>query len=72
MVSGSLALLFFLLGFHEGGRASGMAGWASDLAGWASGLAGWTNERTENLSILLDFVPYRVRCPASPMKTKEK
>ena len=28
--------------------------------------------RTENLPILKDFVPYQGRCPASPMKTKEK
>ena len=100
MVSGSLALLYFLLGFHGGRQGSGPdrgqspvewgdfpfgwpTGWASDLAGWASGLAGWprggngrmderTNGRTENLLILQDFVPYRGRCPASPMKTKEK
>ena len=36
----------------------------------------WTDGRkyiqTENLPILQDFVPYRGRCPASPMKTKEK
>ena len=31
-----------------------------------------TNGRTENLPILQDFVPYRGRCPASPLKTKEK
>ena len=51
MVSGSLALLYFLLGFHGGrqgsgwlaGWASGLAGWASHLAGWASGLAGWAS-----------------------------
>ena len=34
------------------------------------------DERTyghmENLPILQDFVPYWGRCPASPMKTKEK
>ena len=28
--------------------------------------------RTENLPVLQDFVPYRGRYPASPMKTKEK
>ena len=28
--------------------------------------------QTENLPLLQDFVPYRGRCPASPMKTKEK
>ena len=28
--------------------------------------------QTENLPILQDFVPYRGRCPASPMKAKEK
>ena len=26
---------------------------------------GWTDGRTENLSILQDFVPYRGRCPAA-------
>ena len=33
---------------------------------------GRMNGRTENLPILQDFVPYRGRCPASPMKTMEK
>ena len=33
---------------------------------------GRTDKRTENLPILQDSVPYRGRCPASPMKTKEK
>ena len=31
-----------------------------------------TNEWMENLPILQDFAPYWCRCPASPMKTKEK
>ena len=26
---------------------------------------GWTDERTENLPILQDFVPYRGHCPAT-------
>ena len=33
---------------------------------------GRTNERTENLPILQDFVPYWGRCPASPHENKEK
>ena len=52
MVSGSLALLYFLLGFYGGRQGSGPdrgqspVEWgdfpqASYLAGWASGLAGW-------------------------------
>ena len=48
MVSGSLALLYFLPGFHEGRQGSpvewGLAeawlvGWSSDLVGWSSGIA---------------------------------
>ena len=49
-----------------------MAGWAPGLAGWPRGGNGWTDGQTENLSILQDFIPYRDRCPASPMKTKLK
>ena len=56
MVSGSLALLCFLLGFHGGRQGSSpdkgqspvewgdfpsVRPFASGLAGWASGLAGW-------------------------------
>ena len=111
MVSGSLALLYFLLGFHGGRQGSGpdrgrspvergdflsvhlsvrprppplglkpeawLAGWASGLAGGPRGGKGWTDERTIEQTdgkspLLQDFVPYRGRCPASPMKTKEK
>ena len=40
MASGSLALLYFHLGFHRGGRGAGLlGGWG--LAGWGGGLAGW-------------------------------
>ena len=62
MVSGSLALLYFLLGFHgdrqgsgpDRGRSpvewgdfpSGLAGWASGLAGWPRGGDGWMDRRT--------------------------
>ena len=35
-------------------------------------MVGKADGQTENLPILQDFVPYRGRCPASPMKTKEK
>ena len=49
---------------------------ASGLAGCALGLAGWprggTDGRMETLPVLQDFVPYWGRCPAYPMKTKEK
>ena len=31
-----------------------------------------TNVQMENLPILQDFVPNQGRCPASPMKPKEK
>ena len=108
MVSGSLTLLYFLLGFHGGRqgrfsvrlsvrpsvcpsvRPSGwLAGWLGLRPSWLGLRPGWlglrpgwmaqgggtdgrTNGRTENLPILQDFVPYRGRCPASPMKTKEK
>ena len=33
---------------------------------------GRTDERTENIPILLDFALYRGSCPASSIKTKEK
>ena len=126
MVSGSLALLYFLLGFHGGRQGSGpdrgrspvewgdfpfvrrfirpsvrpfpplgqpampqawlagphtwlsgpqtwlagpqawLAGPQAWLAGPEGGTNGWTNERTENLPILQDFVPYWGRCLASP------
>ena len=60
-----------------------LAGWLGLRSGWLGLRPGWmaqrggqtdgrTNERTENLPILQDLVPYRGRCPASPMKTKEK
>ena len=49
-----------------------MAGWASG----PSGLAGWPrggNGKTDGKSpILLDFVPYRGRCSASPHENHEK
>ena len=44
-------------------------GWLGLRPGWMAqggGTYGRTNERTENLPILQDFVPYRGRCPASP------
>ena len=33
---------------------------------------GWTDRQMKNLLILQDLVPYQGRCPASPIKTKEK
>ena len=63
MVSGSLALLFFLIGFHGGKQGSGPIAW---LDGPEGGTDGQTKKRTENLPILQDFVPYRGRCPAFP------
>ena len=92
MVSGSLALLYFLLGFHGGRQGSGpnrgqspvewgdflfvhsfrpgwlglRPGWLGLRPGWQAQRGEWTDERTENLPILQDFVPYRGRCPACP------
>ena len=87
MVSGSLALLFFLLGFH-GGRHGSSPDRERTPVEWRdfpsvrtyirpspplglparseAQLDGRTNEYTENLPILQDFVPYRGRCPACP------
>ena len=71
MVSGSLALLYFLLGFHGGKQGSGPdrgqspvewgdfpAGWLAGPQAWLDGPEGGMDGRTENLTILLDFVPY--------------
>ena len=47
-----------------------LAGPQAWLDGQEGGMDGWTYERTyertENLPILQDFVPYRGRCPACP------
>ena len=76
MVSGSLALLYFLLGFH-----GWLAGWASDLAGWASVLAGWprggggTDGQTNRWKIspfYRTLSPIGAAALPPPMKTKEK
>ena len=127
MVSGSLALLYFLLGFHGGRQGSGpdrgrspvewgdfpsvrtsvrtsihpfpplnhparpeaqpasqpslrLQGWLAGPQAWLAGPQAWldgpeggtdgwmdkcTDEQTENLPILEDFVPYRCRCPVT-------
>ena len=52
-------------------QASGLAGWASGLAGWPRGGNSRTYERTENLPILQDFVPYRGRCPKRERKRRK-
>ena len=63
-----------------------LGGWLGLRPGWLGLRPGWmaqrgertdgrTDERTENLPILQDFVPYRGRCPASQRKiyaNKEK
>ena len=92
MVSGSLALLYFLLGFHGGrqgsgpdrgtdrGRAGPQAWLAGPQPGWLGLRPGWmaqrgngrTDECTENLPILQDFVPYWGRCPAPPHENQEE
>ena len=40
--------------------------------GWLGGTYKRTNERTENLPILQDFVPYRGRCPKREGKVGKK
>ena len=80
MVSGSLALLYFLLGFHgeRQGRLGLRHGWLGLRPGWLAGPEGGTdrqtdkqtNGQTENLPILQDFVPYWGRCPDSPHENK--
>ena len=37
------------------------------MDGWTDGM---TDERTENLPILQDFVPYRGRCPKRGLKIR--
>ena len=70
MVSGSLALLFFLLGFHgwlglKPGWLGLRPGWLGLRPGWMAQKGEWTDVQTENLPIL------QGRWPASPMNTKE-